>query len=88
MTIAERATEICRRLCRDVASIAPKGIGHWSRAWEIVSEADADFMASLTAWESDPKNETAKQRVRAAYTAVLEAWKQAAAEYDRQEAER
>lgn len=90
MTISERATEICRRLTRDVASIAPAGIGHWDRAWEIVAEADTDFMAALTAWESDPKNEIAKQRVRDAYTAVLDAWKEATAEFNRhrQEAER
>lgn len=88
--IRERGTEICRRLTRDVASIAPAGIGHWDRAWQIVAQPDADFMAALTAWESDPTNPTAKQRVRDCYAAVLEAWRRAVTEYTRhsQEAER
>lgn len=88
MTVRERGTEICRRLARDVESIVPKGIGRWPRAWEIVAEADADFMAALTAWEADPGNEAAKQRVREAYRAVVDAWRQAVAEYEREGAGR
>lgn len=90
MNVRERGTEMCRRLARDVASLTPEGIGAWPRTWELVASSDADFMAALTAWESDPKNETAKQRVRDAYAAVLHAWKEATAQYNRhrQEAER
>lgn len=79
----ERGTEICRRLCRDVASIAPQGIGRWERAWQITAPADADFMLALTAWEADPTNDVARQAVRDAYSRVLRAWRLATAEYTR-----
>lgn len=88
MTIAERVREICRRLTEDVASIAPKGIGRWDRAWEIVDQPSADFMAALSAWESDPTSEPAKQGVRDTYGAVLDAWREAAAAWEREGAGR
>lgn len=86
--IRERGRAICERLTHDIASIAPPGIGHWPRAWEITAPADSDFMSALSAWESDPMNEAAKQRVRATYGAVLEAWQGAVAEYHGRGAER
>jgi len=86
-SIRARGTLICQRLTREVASIAPKGIGSWPRAWEITAEPDADFMAALTAWESEPMNDRAKQRVRDAYQDVLAAWRTAVAEYQDQGAE-
>lgn len=88
MTVQERAREICRRLARDVESIVPTGIGRWARAWEIVADADASFIGALAAWEGDPTNERAKQRVRDSYAGVLEAWRHAVAEYERSGAER
>lgn len=60
MNVRERASAICARLARDVASIASEGVGAWPRAWEVVAGADADFMAALTGWESDPTNPAAK----------------------------
>lgn len=88
MTVSERARAICRRLTEDVASIAPKGIGRWDRAWEIVDSPSAGFMLALSAWEAEPTSESAKQAVRDSYGAVVEAWRQAADEYTREEAER
>ncbi len=76
----ERGTALCRRLAADVASLTPPGIGSWSKAWDIVAGADAAFMIALTAWEAAP-SEPLRLRVRTAYDAVLDAWRQAAAEY-------
>ena len=78
--LRERGTQICERLCREVAEIAPEGIGRWNRAWEIAAEPDVEFMLALALWEADP-NEDAKVRVRAAYNAVLDAWRRAAADF-------
>ncbi len=68
-----RGTELCERLTQDVAEIAPPGIGHWDRTWEIVGPADAQFMVALSDWESEPTPE-ALATVTAAYDAVLDAW--------------
>jgi hypothetical protein len=76
----ERGTKLCERLAEDVASIVPKGIGRWDRAWDIVGGPDADFVAELTAWEAEPGT-AALERVRGSYRAVLAAWQRAADEY-------
>lgn len=83
----ERGTNLCRRLAEDVALIAPQGIGSWDRAWDIVGPADAAFMAALSGWEADPSPGTL-ERTRAAYQAVLQAWRVATAAWERQEAQR
>ena len=71
-----RGTELCQRLTQGVEEIAPPGIGHWDRTWEIVDPADAEFMVALSAWESEPTPD-ALATVTAAYDAVLVAWKDA-----------
>lgn len=78
----QRGTKLCERLTHDVAGIAPDGIGSWPKAWAIVAEADADFIAALTRWEATGSEEV-KPALRDAYFAVLAAWKRAAAEYHR-----
>ena len=70
----DRARELCIRLTQDVAEIATQGIGYWDHTWDLVGDADAQFMAALSAWESDPTPE-ALATVTAAYDAVLTAWK-------------
>jgi len=76
----ERGTLLCQRLANDVGSLAPPGLGTWPRTWDLVAGADAAFMIALTAWEAEP-SERLRLRVREAYDAVLDAWRQAAAEY-------
>ena len=90
MTPAERregGVRLCRRLAKDVAHLAPEGIGRWDRAWDIVGPSDAEFMLALAKWE-ETGSEDDKPALRAAYFAVLDAWRQAAAEYGRQGAGR
>src|SRR5690606_22256824 len=81
--IRERGAEVCRRLERAVAVVAPPGIGRWPRAWELVAPADAEFMAALSAWEADPTSEAARQAVRDTFSGVVGAWRLAAIEYRR-----
>ncbi len=71
---------LCEKLADHVAVIAPKGIGLWDRAWEIVDGSSATFMNALSAWEIEPSNVT-MQRVSVAYDAVMAAWRVAVAEY-------
>ncbi len=79
-----RGTQICVRLTQDVAKIAPEGIGSWDPAWAIVADADAEFLAALTAWEAEPTDDT-KARVKITYHAVLDAWRDAALQYEAQQ---
>ena len=83
MTRAEAARKLCERLARDVAAIAPVGIGYWDQAWDIVARADAEFVAELSAWEATG-SESARTKVRAAYHAVLDAWREAVRQYEEQ----
>ena len=87
MTPAERPCDqgaaLCRRLSERIAEIAPEGVGQTDWVWELVAEPDASFVIALSAWESDPK-EDAKARVKDAYDAVLDAWRRAAAEFEKQ----
>ncbi|HET9948848.1 MAG TPA: hypothetical protein VFQ22_07995 [Longimicrobiales bacterium] len=82
-----RGTLICQRLASEIAAMVPEGIGAWEPAWAIVAEADADFLAALSGWEADP-SEASTQRVREAYQGVLDAWRAAAAEFERTRAGR
>jgi len=87
MTAAERregGIRLCRRLAEEVAEIAPQGIGRWDRAWEIVDGPSAAFMIALTRWEATG-SERDKPPLRTAYYAVLEAWREATAEYHQRE---
>jgi hypothetical protein len=90
MTTDERregGARLCRRLTDEVEKLAPEGIGRWPQTWEIVGEADAAFLAALTHWEATG-DEAHKPPLREAYYSVLDAWRQAVSEYERQGAER
>ena len=75
-----RGKILCEKLAGQVATITPAGIELWDRAWEIVDGSSATFMIALSAWEIDPSDLTL-ERVTAAYDAVLDAWREAAAEF-------
>ena len=83
----ERGKELCERLCAEVAEIGLEDIGQWKPAWEITAPSDAAFLEALTAWEADP-GPTTLNAVRCAYRDVLDSWRRAAGEYDRERAER
>lgn len=71
-----RGRELCRRLTAEVGRLAAPGLGTWPEAWDIVAEADTDFLVALTAWEADP-SEPARLRVRDAYVHLLRRWEEA-----------
>lgn len=85
MTRAEAARKLCEHLARDVAAIAPVGIGHWPEAWDIVAAHDTSFVIALSVWEATG-SEADRARVRAAYTSVLDAWREATRLYERETA--
>ena len=81
----ERGRILCQKLAEAVANIAPRGISHWDRCWEVVDGAGAEYMTVLSAWEIDPSDVT-MQRVSDAYDEVLDAWRTAAGEYTTEKA--
>ena len=81
MTKDEAATELCRRLVRDINEIAPAAIGRHDETWATVGPADAEFMVALCQWERTAA-EVDRAAVRDAYELVLEAWREAARGYD------
>ncbi|MEQ1856169.1 MAG: hypothetical protein ABL963_06860 [Longimicrobiales bacterium] len=85
--LRERGTLVCSRLNKAVEQVTPPGIGRWDRAWDIVAGADADFMVALTAWEADPCDAT-RELVKHTFAAVLDAWRRAVAEFNRERASR
>ena len=76
----EKGRLLSWKLAEAVAAIAPKGIGHWDRAWQIVDGPGADYMLALISWEKSPSDEAAMV-VSVAYDGVLEAWRIAAIGY-------
>lgn len=90
MTAEERregGMRLCGRLCEDVHKLVPEGIGSWAMVWNIVADADSAFMIALTRWEATGSEED-KPPLRAAYFAVLDAWRRAVQEYEREGASR
>ena len=81
----ERGTELCRRLSADVDKAVPKGIGTWPPAWEMVGDADTEFMLQLLRWERSGTGSD-KAALRASYAQVLDAWRAAAAVWESIEA--
>ena len=75
-----RGTILCQRLGDHVAAVAPTGIGHWDRCWEVVDAPSVEFMTALSAWEIEPSDVT-MQRVSDAYDTVMAAWHVAVVEY-------
>ena len=65
--------------------LAPAGVGAWAPAWDIVGDADAEFMLALLKWESTG-SEADKESVRTAYARVLDAWRKAVAAWEAIEA--
>lgn len=73
------------RLDADMAKIGvPDGIGAWDPAWEMIDPATVEFWICLTRWEATGSDDD-KPALREAYFAVLEAWREAVAEYRQRE---
>lgn len=90
MTAEERregGTRLCRQLGAEVARLAPPGIGRWEQTWQIVGDADTEYLIALTRWEATG-SEDDKPPLRAAYYGVRDAWRRAAAAYEQERAGR
>ena len=75
--------ELCGRLAEQIALIAVPGIGQWDGAWEIVADADIEFMVALLNWEHIGGDD-ALAPVRTAYDRAINAWREAARQYEEQ----
>jgi hypothetical protein len=87
VTRTEGATMVARRLAQRVEAVAPKGLGTWGPAWELVAEPSVMFLDALHRWEAatDPSpdgEEALRDDVRVAGNAVVEAWREAARRWD------
>ena len=76
----QEGRQLCERLAERVAKVVPDGIGRWDRVWQVVDAPSAEFMLALAQWETVPTNEH-RFGVSHAYDDVLDAWRNAAAEY-------
>ena len=78
-----RGTKLCEHLTRDVFKIVPAEIGRWEECWDIVADADVEFVVALTAWEATGLEEQ-RITVRATYNALLNVWREAARQFEEQ----
>jgi len=81
MNTAEAARQVCENMAREVQQIAPPGLGLWDPAWEIVADADAEFMIALFAWEDSP-SEKLEAQVRYWGDEVMARWHEAAKRFE------
>jgi hypothetical protein len=81
MNTAEAARQVCVNIAREVQQIAPSGLGRWEPAWEIVADADAEFMIALCAWEDSP-SEKLEAQVRYWGDEVMARWHEAVKKFE------
>lgn len=84
MTSDEKVRKVCANLSHQVSTVAPKGLGHWDPAWQIVEEPSAAFLEALAEFEVADTDLTRDKLLRAA-NAVVKAWRQAALEWEKVE---
>jgi hypothetical protein len=82
MTRREWTDALCRRLSDAVSREAPAGLGHWEPAWKRVEAPSRALLDALAAFEETGRAEDKQAAVRCAGD-VLQAWRSAAAEWDR-----
>ena len=81
MNTAEAARQVCVNIAREVQQIAPSGLGRWEPAWEIVADADAEFMSALFAWENSPSDKS-EALVRHWGDEVMARWHEAVKKFE------
>lgn len=73
---------LCRRLHEAVARETPTGLGQWEPAWHRVEAPSNALMAALADFEASGRKEERQAAVRLTGE-LLEAWRLAAAEWER-----
>ncbi len=81
-TRSEWSGELCRRLQRHVAAVAPAGLGYWPPAWEQVEGPSSKLLDTLLDFEAHGSEEAKHAAVQQAGEVLL-AWRAAAAEWER-----
>ena len=82
MTRREWRDALFRRLEEAVAREAPAGLGHWEPAWQRVEAPSHELLEALATFEASGRQEDKQAAVRLAGD-VLQAWRSAAAEWER-----
>ena len=76
----DTAAQVCRNLSADVRRVAPPGLDHVPDVWPMVAEASDAFLDELHRWVEDG-DRARVDRVRGLYDAVLDAWREVAAQH-------
>lgn len=75
--MTERGCLICARVAKRIGEVAPKGLGHWEEAWDIVAGPSDEFFDRLHEWESRDAPDT-RAALEAAVNEFVRAWRRAA----------
>ncbi len=76
--MTERGCLICARVAKRIGEVAPRGLGHWEGAWEIVAGPSDAFLDRIHEWEADDAPET-RAALEDAVNDFVRAWRVAAA---------
>lgn len=77
----EAVRTVARRVSDRVSEITPKGLGRWDGAWELVADPSDEFMDALAIWRTGDTEEN-RERVQRTADALVQAWTEAAAEWE------
>lgn len=77
MTRREWSNLVCRRVSEKISEIAPRGLGHWDEAWELVEAPSQVLLDTLADFERTGAL-VDKEAAVAAAEAVVHAWSEAA----------
>lgn len=77
----ERSRLICQRVSEGVAAVAPRQIGRWTPAWELVEAPSAAFLEALGSWVETGSMEDQRAVQRTA-EAVRNAWREAVRQWE------
>lgn len=72
---------VARRVTERIGELAPKGLGRWDGAWELVADPSDEFMDALAIWRTGDTEEN-RERVQRTADALVQAWAEAAAEWE------
>lgn len=72
---------VARWVTDRVQEVAPRGLGRWRPAWDVVAFPSLAFLDALARWEESGSEED-REAARKAAGAVVAAWREAAREWE------
>ena len=64
-----------------IGEVASPGLGHWSRAWDMIAEPSDAFLDALAAWEANDTSVT-RDALHSAASEFVRVWRSAADAWD------